>query len=74
MPVGFSAQLLLDIRDSVQAYLNTLVTRGALLGGRVWLDPERADQAGNLRNIPTILAEIRAATEDMGNVERGAHM
>lgn len=36
----FSAQLLLDIRDSVQAYLNTLTARGALLGGRVWLDPE----------------------------------
>lgn len=36
----FSAQLLLDIRDSVQAYLDTLVRRGALLGGRVWLDPE----------------------------------
>jgi phage tail sheath protein FI len=36
----FSRQLLLDIRDSVQAYLNTLVARGALLGGKVWLDPE----------------------------------
>ena len=36
----FSAQLVLDIRDSVQAYINTLVVRGALLGGRVWLDPE----------------------------------
>lgn len=36
----FSAQLLLDIRDSVQAYLNTLTARGAILGGKVWLDPE----------------------------------
>lgn len=41
----FSAQLLLDIRDSVQAYLNTLVARGALLGGRVWLDPELNSEA-----------------------------
>lgn len=36
----FSQQLLLDIRDSVQAYLDVLVARGAILGGRVWLDPE----------------------------------
>ena len=36
----FSAQLLLDIRDSVQAYLNSLKARGAILGGKVWLDPE----------------------------------
>lgn len=36
----FSQQLILDIRDSVQGYLNTLVARGALLGGSVWLDPE----------------------------------
>jgi phage tail sheath protein FI len=41
----FSQQLILDIRDSVQAYLNTLVARGALLGGRVWLDPELNTQA-----------------------------
>lgn len=41
----FSSQLLLDIRDSVQAYLNTLVSRGALLGGRVWLDPELNSEA-----------------------------
>jgi len=41
----FSAQLLLDIRDSVQAYLNTLVARGALLGGRCWLDPELNSEA-----------------------------
>lgn len=48
----FSGQLILDIRDSVQAYLNTLVARGALLGGRVWLDPELNTQTelaqGNL--------------------------
>jgi phage tail sheath protein FI len=36
----FSAQLLLDIQESVAAYLRTLTARGAILGGRVWLDPE----------------------------------
>jgi phage tail sheath protein FI len=36
----FSAQLLLDIRDTVQSYLNTLKRRGAILGGKVWIDPE----------------------------------
>jgi phage tail sheath protein FI len=36
----FSAQLLLDIRDTVQEYLNTLRRRGAILGGKVWIDPE----------------------------------
>ena len=36
----FSRQLLLDIRDGVQSYINELIVRGALLGGRVWLDPE----------------------------------
>lgn len=36
----FSEQLLRDIRDSVQAYLNSLKARGAILGGRVWVDPE----------------------------------
>lgn len=36
----FSEQLLRDIRDSVQAYLNSLKVRGAILGGRVWVDPE----------------------------------
>ncbi|MCB1397251.1 MAG: phage tail sheath subtilisin-like domain-containing protein [Rhodobacteraceae bacterium] len=41
----FSEQLLRDIRDSVQAYLNTLIARGALLGGRVWLDPELNSEA-----------------------------
>jgi phage tail sheath protein FI len=41
----FSAQLLLDIRDSVQAYLDTLRVRGAILGGRVWLDPELNTEA-----------------------------
>ncbi|KQI66875.1 phage tail protein [Loktanella sp. 3ANDIMAR09] len=35
-----SAQLLIDIRDSVQAYLDRLTAQGALLGGTVWLDPE----------------------------------
>lgn len=36
----FSEQLLRDIRDSVQEYLNSLKARGAILGGRVWVDPE----------------------------------
>lgn len=36
----FSQQLLLDLRDSVQSYLNELKVRGAILGGAVWLDPE----------------------------------
>lgn len=41
----FSQQLLRDIRDTVQAYLNTLIARGAILGGRVWLDPELNTEA-----------------------------
>lgn len=36
----FSEQLIRDIRDSVQAYLDTLIARGALLGASCWLDPE----------------------------------
>ncbi|MCA8880395.1 MAG: phage tail sheath subtilisin-like domain-containing protein [Rhodobacteraceae bacterium] len=36
----FSGQLLKDIRDSVQEFLRGMVARGAILGGRVWLDPE----------------------------------
>lgn len=36
----FSQQLLLDLRDSVQSYLGELKARGAILGGKVWLDPE----------------------------------
>lgn len=36
----FSDQLLRDIRDSVKSYLNSLIARGALLGGKVWLDPD----------------------------------
>ncbi|MQP64707.1 phage tail protein [Niveispirillum sp. SYP-B3756] len=35
----FSRQLLLDVQETVQTYINTLVTRGALLGGKVWIDP-----------------------------------
>lgn len=41
----FSAQLIRDIRDSVQEYLNTLIRRGAILGGKVWLDPELNTEA-----------------------------
>lgn len=41
----FSQQLLLDIKDSVQAYLNTLIARGAILGGIAWIDPELNTQA-----------------------------
>lgn len=46
-----SAQLIVDIRDSVQAYLDELVGLGALLGGRVWFDPEL--------NSPAVLASGR---------------
>ncbi|VDS09243.1 Phage tail sheath protein [Paracoccus haematequi] len=41
----FGEQLLRDIRDSVKAYITTLVTRGALLGGDCWLDPELNTEA-----------------------------
>lgn len=41
----FSEQLIRDVRDSVQAYLDTLIARGALLGGDVWLDAELNTQA-----------------------------
>jgi len=41
----FSQQLLLDIRNSVQAYIDGLVAQGALLGGRVWLDEELNTEA-----------------------------
>jgi phage tail sheath protein FI len=36
----FSGQLLADIANSVNAYLRSLKARGALLGGKVWIDPE----------------------------------
>ena len=36
----FSAQLLLDVRDSVQAFGQRLVNQGALLGFSAWIDPE----------------------------------
>ncbi len=36
----FSAQLLLDIEGSVNAYLRHLKAVGAILGGRAWLDAE----------------------------------
>jgi phage tail sheath protein FI len=35
----FSPQLLLDIAETVNAYLRSLRQRGAILGGRCWLDP-----------------------------------
>lgn len=41
----FSAQLLRDIMDSIQAYIDELVARGALLGGEVWVDPELNTEA-----------------------------
>lgn len=41
----FSEQLLRDIRDSVQAYLDTLKMRGAILGGRTWIDAEKNTEA-----------------------------
>jgi phage tail sheath protein FI len=36
----FSAQLLIDIRESVRAFLRSMTAQGAILGGDVWLDPE----------------------------------
>ncbi len=36
----FSQQLLRDVAESVEAYLRRLKAGGAVLGGRVWLDPE----------------------------------
>ncbi len=41
----FSAQLLLDITGSVEAYQRELKAKGAMLGGRVWLDPELNTEA-----------------------------
>lgn len=41
----FSAQLLVDIEGSVEAYLRDLKARGAILGGRAWLDPELNNEA-----------------------------
>jgi uncharacterized protein len=43
----FSVQLLLDIRDTVQEYINSLIVRGALIGGLCTIDPER-NSATNL--------------------------
>jgi uncharacterized protein len=40
MAQPFSAQLLLDIKDSVEQYLRSMKARGAILGFNVWLDPE----------------------------------
>lgn len=36
-----SLQLLRDMAASVQAYIDLMVKNGALVGGKVWLDPER---------------------------------
>lgn len=44
----FSRQLLLDIAETVNAYLRSLRRRGAILGGICWLDPTL--------NTPDILA------------------
>lgn len=48
----FSQQLLLSLRNGVQAYLDQLIDRGALIGGSCWIDPERNTaatlQAGQL--------------------------
>jgi len=41
----FSAQLMLDVRDSVQAYVDRLTGLGALLGGTVWIDAELNTEA-----------------------------
>lgn len=34
----FSTQILVDIAESVNAYLRTLKARGAILGGKAWID------------------------------------
>ena len=36
----FSTQLLKDILDGVSDFLRTMQARGAILGGRAWIDPE----------------------------------
>ena len=36
----FSTQLLKDILDGVNDFLRTMKARGAILGGRAWIDPE----------------------------------
>lgn len=36
----FSSQLLLDIEGSVNAYLRELISLGAIIGGRAWIDAE----------------------------------
>lgn len=41
----FSAQLILDIQDSIAAYLRQLRALGAIINGTVWLDPELNTQA-----------------------------
>ena len=41
----FSAQLLRDIKDSVQSYLDELTNRRAILGGAVWIAPELNTEA-----------------------------
>ncbi|MEO0682717.1 MAG: phage tail sheath subtilisin-like domain-containing protein [Pseudomonadota bacterium] len=47
-----TAQTIEDVADSVQGYINQLIARGALIGGRVWIDPEKNTavtlQAGQL--------------------------
>lgn len=40
-----SAQLLEDVVSSVQAYLRGLKARGAILGGKAWLDPDLNTEA-----------------------------
>ncbi|EGJ20123.1 tail sheath protein [Cereibacter sphaeroides WS8N] len=41
----FSAQLLRDLQDTLQSYLDTLKRRGAILGGTAWIDPELNTEA-----------------------------
>lgn len=36
----FSAQLIVDIVESVNAYMRTLKTRGAIVGGEAWVDTQ----------------------------------
>lgn len=54
----FSVQLLLDIQGTINAYLRALVTRGALLGGTAWIDPELNTSSQLQQGILTVDFDI----------------
>jgi phage tail sheath protein FI len=41
----FSQQLMLDVRNSVQDYIDTMAELGALLGGKAWIDADLNGEA-----------------------------